>query len=181
MESYRKLRRLLRHSKLDSHAQTRQNIHVMVSRADNSIGKLTRQCRQSSTEPVIMITSCYSIVAVCRRLDSTEGRLQIQPQQTTGSHSRLQVAKVDCKVDCMQPKQTAGSHSRLQVAIVDYRQPQQAAYRQPNQTTGIHSRDNYVFGMPDKMSGQINVSPTLSSHRYFLIYVKSNHIATCSH
>ena len=35
-------------------------------------------------------------------------------------------------------------------------------------------RDNYdFFGMPDKMSGKVNVSLTLSSHRNFLIHVKS--------
>ena len=47
---------------------------------------------------------------------------------------------------------------------------------------GLSYRDNYnFFAMPDKMSGQINVSLTLSSHRNFYIHVKSNHIATQNH
>ena len=37
----------------------------------------------------------YSGLAVYRRLDSTEERLQIQPQWTIGSHGTLQVAIVD--------------------------------------------------------------------------------------
>ena len=69
MEGYRKLRRLLRHSRLDSHVQTRQGIQLWVSRADNSIGKL------SSTKAVIRRVGKYSRVAVYRKLGSTEGRL----------------------------------------------------------------------------------------------------------
>ena len=78
-------------------------------------------------------------IAAYRSLGCTEGRLQVQSQQTTGNLSRLQAAIVDCrqlkqtvtgshstlqvaKVDCGQPQQTAGSHSTLQVGMVDCRQ-----------------------------------------------------------
>ena len=94
-------------------------------------------------------------IAAYRSLGSTEERLQVQSQQTTGSYRRPHVAIVDCT----QAYQTAGSYSRLQlqVAYIDYRQPQyrlqvatqtagshstlQVAivhYRQPQQTTGSH-------------------------------------------
>ena len=52
---YRKLRRLLRYSRLDSHVeQTRYTAYVWVSRADNSKGRLSRQCRLSNIEAVVM-------------------------------------------------------------------------------------------------------------------------------
>ena len=40
----------------------------------------------------------------------------------------------------------------------------------------IVQRQLYFFGMPDEMSGQINVSLTLSIHRNFQIHVRYNHI-----
>ena len=56
IESYRKLRRLHWHSKLDSHVQIRKGIQLWVSKADNSIGKLSRQCRLNSTGDVTLKT-----------------------------------------------------------------------------------------------------------------------------
>ena len=69
IDGYRKLRRLLRHNRLDSHVQTKQGIQLWVSRADNSIGKI------SSTKAVIRRVDKHSRVVVYRRLGSTKGRL----------------------------------------------------------------------------------------------------------
>ena len=73
-----------------------------------------RQPQQTAGSHSIDCRYSYSRLQVAKIDCSSHGRLQVQPQQTADSHS----------IDYRQPQQTTGSRNRLQVAIVDYRQQQ---------------------------------------------------------
>ena len=103
--------------------QTRQGIQLQAN-----IGKLSSQCRLSSTETVIDIVECRQpqyTAGIYNRLQVAVVDSSGQPQQTAGSHSGLQVILVDYR----QTQLNVGSHSRLQVTVIDCRQPQQITGR----------------------------------------------------